>query len=333
MWEPKKFCISRFMPLREFTISKGPYNNHHPSPTSSIHFCILHHQANHPLILFIPLKAFLDHPTFILHPSHSPFSHSLDRMWLWESIVECFCTEQYRARRMERRLEGQLYTKLEMTPLPIYSKTTMTPNESWRPDEPRHQLPRNGIIVFELLQHRNVPEIVAGSNVPYLAQLHLRVKDVSAMMVQGVHCSDENLERSYGFITEDRSYIPAWADKGWTHTRYYLLRDRSEDPQWWGTIWVWGRGMTGLRQFELGTLSTDNVLNLRAQNNRGESVYWYDHNDQESEWFNAIYDDMPMQGLWPWPRAESQNNEDNGANEDADADADTDTDAKSLIFE
>ncbi|KAM3564670.1 hypothetical protein MY1884_000611 [Beauveria asiatica] len=142
-------------------------------------------------------------------------------------------------------------------------------------------------------------------NVPWYAELTLKVNDVAALLKNGLFWSEDNIDSTDNFFV-DGNNAPhpgsAWIYPLHRHGRYYKLID-TESAQWHGTLMVRAHTMSMLRQFRPRQLSLANVRFVSAKNPQGRAVYHFDSVESD-RCFNAILDDTPLEGWWPWPKKE-----------------------------
>ncbi|KAI1382989.1 uncharacterized protein F4822DRAFT_421786 [Hypoxylon trugodes] len=147
-------------------------------------------------------------------------------------------------------------------------------------------------------------------NSPWFAQLNVRCKDITELMRDGFHVTEENVlwnEGKIGDTTDiytdfDMSFVNQICESGKIRTREYVLRDtQSNPPRWTAFLQVHAETDAVLSNFRLGRISAANVHGAQAFGANGRIVYNYSALSPANS-FNIIYDDMPMEGLWPWPR-------------------------------
>ena len=138
--------------------------------------------------------------------------------------------------------------------------------------------------------------------VDWKARIMITTTDLPRLMRQGFHWSEANVRREWGCIRDNdiNSYLE---ERGWVKMRHYALAHQGQDLQWSGSLTVFARTIAVLSSFRTSDLSPDLAYCTWATNPAGRLCYRYSVWDPQDN-FNAIYDDMPMEGWWPWPRAE-----------------------------
>lgn len=140
------------------------------------------------------------------------------------------------------------------------------------------------------------------------ARLEIRAKSVPNLMRQGFFWGLDNVKMEEGYFVIGKKQIPAMAKAdttGWNCARMYALTDLADDPQWIAEIWVFARKLQTLSTFRLSMLSPSQISGVTAGDGMGGQVYNYLAFHPELT-FNAIYDDMPLEGWWPWPKANAK---------------------------
>ncbi|KAM0431007.1 hypothetical protein ACHAPT_005641 [Fusarium lateritium] len=127
------------------------------------------------------------------------------------------------------------------------------------------------------------------------AELVLHTRDLPGVMKHGLILSPENVGEEEGHVVHQ--YHPD--GKEWSYSRSYTL----VDSRWTGQLQVCAWDMRPVSKFRLNHLSADKVRLARVGDEEGDTVYYYNVNEPELA-VNCIYDDMPMDGLWPWPKEE-----------------------------
>ncbi|KAJ8124449.1 hypothetical protein O1611_g9191 [Lasiodiplodia mahajangana] len=140
-------------------------------------------------------------------------------------------------------------------------------------------------------------------NQDWAALLIVKCHDVPCLMREGFHWDGANVIREEGYIDCDFTYARRRQDRRrWANTRHYFLKDLQLPSRWVATIKVWGLNPGTTCQFDLNQLSRERSMQWAAATNQsGHSIYHW-HYCSSILRFNAIYDNMPMEGWWPWPR-------------------------------
>ncbi|RSL62227.1 hypothetical protein CEP54_005834 [Fusarium duplospermum] len=134
-----------------------------------------------------------------------------------------------------------------------------------------------------------------GESPNWYAYLELETRDIAGVMRDGLFLTQDNVREEEGCLRKDY-----WPDqKSWGHTRYYTI----VDPRWSGHLYVCAWDIRPVINFRLHHLTADKVELARVEDEEENTVYCYDVDAPECS-ANFIYDDMPMDGLWPWPKEE-----------------------------
>ncbi|KAF9880371.1 hypothetical protein CkaCkLH20_02325 [Colletotrichum karsti] len=169
-------------------------------------------------------------------------------------------------------------------------------------------------LIFMLLSSPSESSITARQNIEWVAQLHVKARDLPRLMREGFYWNLDNfcLESTY---IEEKIDSGGPANVGFTCTRNYYLSDidHGNNAQWAAKLSVYARNVGTLSRFRLPNLQLGHVALVTAIDPRctGRKLYKFDrfHPDKN---FNAIYDDMPMDGWWPWPRRAASDNQSMG---------------------
>lgn len=135
----------------------------------------------------------------------------------------------------------------------------------------------------------------------WLALLSVKVADMPRLMREGFHWNGANFCMDEGYLEEVPEARRLQNDM--TVARHYTLTDLSDEPNWHGTLMVSARNFKVLSTFRVSDLSPDQTLVALGTKTSGQYVYHYSAENPDKN-FNAIYDDMPMEGWWPWPKRE-----------------------------
>ncbi|KAI0104270.1 hypothetical protein GGR51DRAFT_572733 [Nemania sp. FL0031] len=147
----------------------------------------------------------------------------------------------------------------------------------------------------------------------WAAYLLVKCSDVPRLMREGFYWDSGNSVHEDGYIgSKIPSNIPLFRRQGepWAFTRHYFLRDLKHPERWIATIEVYAVHLETLSHFDLSQLSPGTVRLGTAYSELGKDIYQY-YYGRPQLCFNAIYDDMPMEGQWPWPRGHAEGKEGN----------------------
>ncbi|KAJ0305576.1 hypothetical protein COL5a_006303 [Colletotrichum fioriniae] len=162
-------------------------------------------------------------------------------------------------------------------------------------------VPKNLSIIYS-----PVP-IGAGANVSrrgisWEARFRVRAKDLPRLMREGLHWTIANIHREAGYF-EYEAKEPVMKEAGWTCTRNYYLSDLSPEQNWTAKMTVCARDLQTLARFDMAKLRPEQAYTALAWTNVQPGQYIYNFERlAPGRNFNAIYDEMPMEGWWPWPK-------------------------------
>lgn len=131
------------------------------------------------------------------------------------------------------------------------------------------------------------------------ARVVFHTKDLAYLMHHGLSLTQENVDfrKNHCRLLRDRENQP------WTHARYFEAKDNNTlESHWSAKITVFGNDYGTLGAFRLQDLSLETVNSAAAYDNRNRPLYKFSVMDPDSN-FNAIFDDLPLPGMWPWPKA------------------------------
>ncbi|RSL56906.1 hypothetical protein CEP53_006637 [Fusarium sp. AF-6] len=133
--------------------------------------------------------------------------------------------------------------------------------------------------------------------VDWYAYLELETRDLAGIMRDGLFLTQDNVREEEGRLMKD--YWPE--EERWGYTRSYTI----VDSRWSGYLDVCAWDVRPLANFRLHHLTADKVEMARVEDEEENIVYCYDVDVPDCS-ANFIYDDMPMDGLWPWPKEECE---------------------------
>ncbi|UPL02047.1 hypothetical protein LCI18_012981 [Fusarium solani-melongenae] len=153
-----------------------------------------------------------------------------------------------------------------------------------------------GRVVFTFGQ--NIDELRNGTPPDQLtgwtAQLDLVTRDIHSMMRDGLFLTCENVRQEENHVKQ--TYTEGIGN---LHNRCYTVTS----SKWSGYLNVCAGAVKPVASFRLHHLSAENVFTVSVGNHKSYQIYRYDARRPENN-ANYLYDDMPMEGLWPWPRKE-----------------------------
>lgn len=130
----------------------------------------------------------------------------------------------------------------------------------------------------------------------WTAQLDLVARDLPSMMRDGFFLTVENIRQGENHTKQTHT-----EGIGQLNLRCYTVAS----PTWSGSLNVCAATVRPVADFRLHHLSADKVFFVMALNHKSDQVYHYDARSPENN-ANYLYDDMPLDGLWPWPKKEGE---------------------------
>lgn len=130
----------------------------------------------------------------------------------------------------------------------------------------------------------------------WTAQLDLFTCDLPSLLRNGLFLTCENVKEQENYVKHSHMEgVGLWYNRCYTVT----------NSTWSGNLNVCARTVKPIANFRLHHLSPDNVFVATAANHESNSVYSYGvrYPDYKA---NFMYDDMPLDGLWPWPKKEGE---------------------------
>jgi hypothetical protein len=126
-------------------------------------------------------------------------------------------------------------------------------------------------------------------------------------MREGFHWDAANGIRKDSCLVFDAPETVRWANYRnigkYAGTRHYFLKDLQQPPRWIVTVQVNAKSQSTLCRFDLSQLSRERIQRASAASQIDHKNYVYGYQYCEPDkCFNAVYDDMLMEGWWPWPR-------------------------------
>lgn len=155
-----------------------------------------------------------------------------------------------------------------------------------------------------------------GTGAKWKVWMGLRVMNIPHLMRHGLHWSRADILAEKGFMTfhgSDPELTSEHKKAGWLHTRTFFLECHEgidDEGGWFGRIKVYAKDTATLASFKLADMSLDTMSSCEALNWDRQIVYAYE-STMPGKAFNAIYDDMPLQGWWPWPKESGMGSEGN----------------------
>ncbi|KAK8095085.1 hypothetical protein PG997_001770 [Apiospora hydei] len=163
---------------------------------------------------------------------------------------------------------------------------------------------------------------------PWFGRLSIKTENVPLLMKDGFAITPESILREEGCVKFTTSEPEEeWMKEKWPYTRHYFLRDpntpipapaqqqREEGggegqetqipPRWMAHMQCFAANFEALAQIRLCELTHHQVDNCTAsaRGGKGPRIYHFDRL-RARESINCIYDDLPLEGLWPYPKSQ-----------------------------
>ncbi|KAI1366806.1 hypothetical protein F5Y08DRAFT_350698 [Xylaria arbuscula] len=149
----------------------------------------------------------------------------------------------------------------------------------------------------------------------WVATMRIKCQNVPRLMRDGFHWDVSNVIKEEGYIEWGKTSRNA-NDWDRAHKRWYFLEDTHHPRRWTASISVVATEPQILSNFSVRQLSKKSIRDAWAVNQNGRHIYGYrayetadpsiNAPEHPMYGFNAIYDEMPMQGFWPWPPIENE---------------------------
>ncbi|KAJ3497380.1 hypothetical protein NLG97_g1946 [Lecanicillium saksenae] len=141
--------------------------------------------------------------------------------------------------------------------------------------------------------------------VPWHAELHIRARDISILMDQGLFWSEDNIVTNGDLPELDGSlqFISSVAEAlGYQYCELYELSgaDASSISAWRGTLYIYAHDIETVLNFQPSQLSLANIRFAYAWDADHRLVHSFD--SAGSEDFSTTSGDTPLSGWLPWPR-------------------------------
>jgi hypothetical protein len=157
------------------------------------------------------------------------------------------------------------------------------------------------------MSYRSNPTAVT-SECTWAARIVFHTSDLPRLMHRGLTLCHENVDyrKNYCRALDARESPP------FTHARYFeaknvsssvFARGGGENKLWTAKVSVYAHDFGTLGAFRLQDLAQETVHSATALDNRGRPLYKFSVVRPEDS-FNAIFDDLPLPGMWPWPKLE-----------------------------
>lgn len=139
---------------------------------------------------------------------------------------------------------------------------------------------------------------------PWCGHMFVKCHDVPRLMREGFYWTTANVLKEEGSISIGlNGDIPRMGMTDFTVSRDYYMTDLQQPPRWVAQFVLYSTTLDILRNINLDGLSIQRVHAMFAWSRNEKLIYHFQSREPQLN-FNAIYDDMRMEGWWPWPRKE-----------------------------
>lgn len=128
------------------------------------------------------------------------------------------------------------------------------------------------------------------------ATMSIWARNIPRLMRCGFYWSPADLFKGQGCILP-RHDPGSGPDE---HKRYYTFENRDPAQDWTARLCVFSNDALTVANFDLAWITMGTIMDVEAWNHQGHRVYRAPRGSKPG--FNAIYDQMPMEGWWPWPK-------------------------------
>ncbi|KAK8108227.1 uncharacterized protein PG998_010240 [Apiospora kogelbergensis] len=139
---------------------------------------------------------------------------------------------------------------------------------------------------------------------------YLRVKtaNVPRLMQEGFSFGTENMLPEEGYMCLTPKAFPAPdgstaqdVTAKWPHVRHFYLRDTRWSPRWLAHLECAGTDNAALAGIRPCELTHHHVVQCVAWASKNSQIYNFVR-QRPQDFVNCVYDDMPLEGLWPHPK-------------------------------
>lgn len=167
-------------------------------------------------------------------------------------------------------------------------------------------------ILFEILAD---PRLSRGEQ-PWFGRLSVKTENVPQIMKQGLAIAPESILQEEGCVRFTKDAPEDWMQDKWPYTRHWYLRDTAQQqdgggPRWMAHLACLAASFETLARIRPCDITHHQVDNCTASagSETGPRIYHFDRK-RPRESINCVYDDLPLEGLWPYPRSSESRRED-----------------------
>ncbi|CAI0642658.1 unnamed protein product [Colletotrichum noveboracense] len=148
------------------------------------------------------------------------------------------------------------------------------------------------------------PVLASGENAIWMARLVVKTGNIVGLMKGGFHWSPKNVHSEASHF-DMKVNDPELSQYKQEVSRTFYLSDTRTPVSWTAKLEVAANKQSDLARFKVNDLELDQIEKAEAWNTNGQLICHYCRHDQYNN-FNAIYDDLPLEGWWPWPKQNEQ---------------------------
>lgn len=199
---------------------------------------------------------------------------------------------------------------------PPYHLSRILPPNSWRNYKGLGRYhSKKGPEAYVHMSYRSNPTAIT-TECTWAARVVFHTKDLPGLMHRGLFLRHENVDyrKNYCRVLGERESPP------FTHARYFEAKDISsafggsggsggDCKLWTAKVSVYAYDFGTLGAFRLQDLAQETVYSTTGLDTRGRPLYKFSAL-RPGDNFNAIFDDLPLPGMWPWPKVEEVQDED-----------------------
>ncbi|KAI1441189.1 hypothetical protein F5Y02DRAFT_431380 [Annulohypoxylon stygium] len=140
----------------------------------------------------------------------------------------------------------------------------------------------------------------------WCGRIYVKCDDVPRLMREGFHWTTANLIREEGHFdtTPFGVAFPLTLCHKYPIWRKWYMRDLQQPPRWVACVHVHAPTVDVAAKVRLADWTVDMIWGAYAIGTLGKRIYNFER-ARPGHSYNAIYEDMPLEGWWPWPKKEA----------------------------
>ncbi|KAI0380108.1 hypothetical protein F5Y04DRAFT_106348 [Hypomontagnella monticulosa] len=165
----------------------------------------------------------------------------------------------------------------------------------------------NGSHSIEIHMSPNSKGTSTPSAQPWIGHILVKCPEIPKLMREGLFFDDANIIKEEGYFDFLETSEAVGQDGAeFIMIRHFFLTDLRLPPRWTANLKIYANAVGILHNFKVSRLSKDMIDAVWAWGNGRKTIYHFDATNP-LVCFNAIYDDMPLEGWWPWPKRDQRN--------------------------